>query len=68
MRTNGFRSESPFPRTTMAPLDMDSYQGLLSEKTKVVAVNHISNALGTINPVKEMIELAHQKGGFSSSI
>ena len=50
------------PMNNNGTLDMDSYQGLLSEKTKVVAVNHISNALGTINPVKEMIELAHQKG------
>ena len=49
------------PMNNNGTLDMDSYQDLLSEKTKVVAVNHISNALGTINPVKEMIELAHQK-------
>lgn len=49
------------PMNNNGTLAMDSYQDLLSEKTKVVAVNHISNALGTINPVKEMIELAHQK-------
>ena len=50
------------PMNNNGTLDMDSYQDHLSEKTKVVAVNHISNALGTINPVKDMIELAHQKG------
>ena len=43
-------------------LDMESYKNLLSSKTKVVAVNHISNALGTINPVKEMIKWAHKVG------
>jgi cysteine desulfurase / selenocysteine lyase len=41
---------------------MDEYKNLLSEKTKMVAVTHISNTLGTINPVKEIIELAHEKG------
>jgi cysteine desulfurase/selenocysteine lyase len=44
----------------MGVLDMDSYKSLLSDKTKVVAVNHISNALGTINPVKQMIQWAHE--------
>lgn len=43
-------------------LNMDAYQKLLSPKTKMVAVNHISNALGTINPVKKLIELAHKVG------
>ncbi|MCZ0928576.1 MULTISPECIES: aminotransferase class V-fold PLP-dependent enzyme [Halomonadaceae] len=43
-------------------LDMDAYRELLSERTKLVAVNHVSNALGTINPVKEMAALAHQFG------
>ena len=38
------------------------YDQLLSEKTKLVFVNHISNALGTINPIKEMIEKAHHVG------
>ena len=41
-------------------LDMEAYKELLSEKTKMVAVIHISNALGTINPVKEIIDLAHE--------
>jgi cysteine desulfurase/selenocysteine lyase len=43
-------------------LILEDYQALLSNKTKIVAFNHISNALGTINPVKEMIKMAHQVG------
>ena len=42
---------------------MDVYDQLLSDKTKLVFVNHISNALGTINPIEEIIEKAHQVGG-----
>lgn len=38
------------------------YDKLLSSKTKIVAVNHISNALGTINPIAEMIQKAHKVG------
>jgi cysteine desulfurase/selenocysteine lyase len=41
-------------------LDLDQYQRLFSEKTKLAAFTHASNTLGTINPVKEMIETAHQ--------
>ncbi|MEO7427166.1 MAG: cysteine desulfurase [Fibrobacteria bacterium] len=40
-------------------LRLEEYRKLLSERTRIVAVNHISNALGTINPVKEIIRLAH---------
>jgi cysteine desulfurase/selenocysteine lyase len=43
-------------------LDMDAFEALLSEKTKLVSVVHISNALGTINPVKAIIEKAHALG------
>jgi cysteine desulfurase/selenocysteine lyase len=43
-------------------LDLDAFKKLLSEKTKLVVVNHASNALGTINPVKEMAKLAHAAG------
>lgn len=43
-------------------LDMDAYKALLSSKTKLIAVNHASNSLGTINPVKEIIDLAHEVG------
>lgn len=41
---------------------IEEYKALLNEKTRVVAFNHVSNALGTINPAKEMIALAHEVG------
>ncbi|MGB0887557.1 MAG: SufS family cysteine desulfurase [Vicingaceae bacterium] len=41
---------------------MKEFENLLSEKTKLVAITHVSNTLGTINPVKEIIKKAHQKG------
>jgi cysteine desulfurase/selenocysteine lyase len=40
---------------------MDEYAKLLNDKTKFVSVTHVSNTLGTINPVKEIIELAHKR-------
>ncbi len=43
-------------------LDMDVYAQLLNDKVKIVAVNHISNALGTINPVERIIGMAHEHG------
>ncbi|TRX52427.1 cysteine desulfurase [Fulvivirga sp. M361] len=43
-------------------LDMEAYKSLLTDKTKIVAVNHASNSLGTINPVKEIIDAAHGVG------
>ena len=48
------------PMNQNGELLMDAYQELLSDKTKIVAVNHVSNALGTINPIQEIIHLAHQ--------
>ncbi|MEA5257669.1 cysteine desulfurase [Arcicella aquatica] len=50
------------PVTEQGELDMEAYENLLSEKVKLVAVNHVSNSLGTINPVKEIIALAHEYG------
>jgi cysteine desulfurase / selenocysteine lyase len=41
---------------------MEEYQRLLNERTKFVAVTHVSNALGTVVPVREMIALAHERG------
>ncbi|MBS8269789.1 cysteine desulfurase [Halomonas litopenaei] len=41
-------------------LDQDAYRDLIGERTRLVAVNHVSNALGTINPVAEMARVAHQ--------
>ncbi|ATC31842.1 cysteine desulfurase [Caulobacter vibrioides] len=43
-------------------LDMEAYKGLLSEKTKMVAVTHMSNVLGTVNDVPEIVRLAHAAG------
>lgn len=43
-------------------LDLDSYRSLLSEKTKLVSVVHVSNTLGNVNPVEEMIPLARRYG------
>jgi len=40
---------------------MDEFAEMLSSKTRIVAVNHISNALGTINPIKRIVELAHSR-------
>lgn len=50
------------PVTDKGELDMDGFYQLLSDKTKLVSIVHVSNALGTINPVKEIIEAAHKKG------
>jgi len=43
-------------------LSLDTYKTLLNSKTKMVSVVHVSNSLGTVNPVKEIIEAAHQVG------
>lgn len=43
-------------------LDLNAYRNLLDSKVKLVAVNHVSNAIGTINPIAEMIQLAHEHG------
>ena len=43
-------------------LDMEAYKGMLSGKVKIVAVEHISNVLGIVNPVKEVIDCAHAQG------
>jgi cysteine desulfurase / selenocysteine lyase len=49
------------PLSDKGELLMDEYEKLLSDKTKLVSVAHVSNALGTINPVKQIIQLAHAK-------
>ncbi|MBZ9557409.1 MULTISPECIES: cysteine desulfurase [Modicisalibacter] len=43
-------------------LDMAAYRDLVGERTRLVAVNHVSNAFGTINPVAEMARIAHEQG------
>jgi cysteine desulfurase/selenocysteine lyase len=50
------------PMNDAGELLLDEYDALLNERTKFVAVTHVSNALGTINPIKEMIEQAHKYG------
>ena len=50
------------PMNENGELIMAEFDKLLSEKTKIVTVNHISNALGTINPIKYMIDKAHSFG------
>ena len=48
------------PFNDLGVLETEKLPSLINEKTKLIAVAHVSNVLGTINPVKEMIELAHQ--------
>lgn len=50
------------PVNDRGELDMAAYEALLSSKTKLVAVNHVSNALGTVNPIKTIIDKAHAVG------
>lgn len=50
------------PITDDGELRMDAYADMLSDRTKIVAVTHISNALGTVNPVKQITEMAHAVG------
>jgi cysteine desulfurase/selenocysteine lyase len=50
------------PMNSMGELEMDMFDQLLSERTRLVFCNHVSNALGTINPIKEIITKAHAVG------
>lgn len=50
------------PVTEKGEIDMEAYRNLLGPKTKMVSVVHVSNALGTINPVSEIVRLAHENG------
>lgn len=50
------------PVTDAGELDMEAFHNLLSSKTKLVSVTHVSNALGTVNPVQEIIAAAHAIG------
>ena len=45
-------------------LDMDEFANILSLKTKIVFLNHVSNALGLINPIEKIINMSHEKGAF----
>lgn len=50
------------PMTQNGELDMNAYAALLTKQTKLVFVNHVSNALGTVNPIEAIIEQAHNVG------
>ena len=50
------------PFTDEGLLDLEAYRSLLSERTRIVAVTHVSNVLGTVNPVKEIVAEAHRHG------
>ena len=50
------------PVTARGELSMEGYRDLFSERTRLVALAHVSNVLGTINPAKEIVEIAHQHG------
>lgn len=50
------------PMNDEGELDMEAYAGMFTERTKIVSVAHVSNVLGTINPVREMIRIAHSHG------
>jgi cysteine desulfurase/selenocysteine lyase len=50
------------PLTERGELDLDAWRALLSQRTRLVAVAHVSNALGTINPVRELADAAHALG------
>jgi cysteine desulfurase/selenocysteine lyase len=52
----------PIPILPDGTLDLDAYRAMLSSKTRIVGVVHVSNALGTVNPVREMADLAHAVG------
>ena len=49
------------PFNEKGELDLSVFESLFSERTRLVAVNHVSNVLGTINPVKQIIETAHSR-------
>jgi cysteine desulfurase/selenocysteine lyase len=50
------------PMNDAGELLLDEYDALLNERTRFVAVTHVSNALGTVNPIKQMIDQAHKYG------
>lgn len=50
------------PMNDEGELDMEAYAGMFTERTKIVSVAHVSNVLGTVNPAREMIRIAHSHG------
>ncbi|MBR2958827.1 MAG: cysteine desulfurase [Bacteroidales bacterium] len=49
----------PIPFSDEGVLDLEAYKRLFSDRTRIVAVNHVSNTLGTVNPIREIVEIAH---------
>jgi len=59
----------PVPFDDRGVLDLDAFEQALSDRTRLVAVGHVSNALGTVNPVARLVEIAHAyRGGGGSGI
>jgi len=52
----------PIPILDDGTLDMDAFRSMLNERVKIVAITHVSNALGTVNPIAEITRLAHDAG------
>ncbi len=50
------------PMTDDGLLDLEAYDGLFTERTRLVSITHVSNVLGTVNPVKTMVDIAHSHG------
>ena len=50
------------PISDAGELLVDEYESLLSSRTKLVAITHVSNVLGTVNPIKQIVEMAHSQG------
>lgn len=52
------------PMNDLGELDLEAYANLLNERTRIVCVAHVSNVLGTVNPVKQMAQMAHACGAY----
>ncbi len=52
----------PIPFSDEGVLDLEAYERLFSPRTRIVAVNHVSNTLGTVNPVTDLVRIAHAHG------
>ena len=50
------------PMTDEGELQLDALEGLLTERTRIVCCTQVSNVLGTVNPIKEVVRMAHEKG------
>ncbi len=50
------------PISDSGELDMEAFEKMLSERTKIVSIAHVSNVLGTVNPVKDIVRIAHEHG------